>query len=243
MTIGRIHSFETFGAVDGPGIRFIVFMQGCRMRCLYCHNPDTWRIEAGEAMSAREVLDRALRYRPYWGDRGGITVSGGEPLLQTDFVTELFELAHAEGVHTTLDTAAQPFSEAPEALAKFDRLMRSTDLVLLDLKHIDPAAHKRLTGWLPDAPLACARRLDALGVPVRIRHVLVPGLTDDDAALGRLADFIGTLGNVERVEVLPYHTHALPKWERLGIPNKIPDVNPPSDERVANARRILGAFG
>lgn len=175
MPLGRIHSYETFGSVDGPGVRFVVFMQGCRMRCVYCHNPDTWRIHAGEEKSAAEVLRMALRYRPYWGKEGGITVSGGEPLLQIDFLIELFELAKTEGINTTLDTCGLPFTKDPGWLVKFERLMKSTDLVMLDLKHIDPPTHKRLTGWKNDSILACAQWLSEHGKPMWIRHVLVPG--------------------------------------------------------------------
>lgn len=242
MTIGRIHSFETFGSVDGPGVRFVVFLQGCRMRCAYCHNPDTWRIEAGETLSVDEVLQRALRYRPYWGQKGGITASGGEPLLQLDFVTELFEAAHALGIRTALDTSAAPFSRDPAWLARFDRLLAVTDLVLLDIKDIRPAEHKHLTGFDNTPMLDCARYLSEKGTPLWIRHVLVPGWTDDDAALHELALFIGTLKTVERVEVLPYHAFALPKWEALGIPCRTKDVQPPTIERLENARRILGAL-
>lgn len=243
MTLGRIHSFESFGSVDGPGVRFVVFMQGCRMRCVYCHNPDTWRIEAGELWSPEDVLAKALRCRPYWGESGGITVSGGEPLLQMDFVTELFELARAEGIHTALDTSGLPFSDDPAWLARFERLARSVSLFLLDLKHIDPAAHRRLTGWTNASVLACAKWLSDRNIPMWIRHVLVPGWTDDDAALTELDAFIRSLRSVERVEVLPYHTLAIPKWDRLGIPNKIREVEPPAPERTANARRLLHAFG
>ena len=241
MITGRIHSFETFGSVDGPGVRFIVFMQGCRMRCAYCHNPDTWRIETGEIWTPEAVLEKALRFRSYWGSKGGITVSGGEPLLQMDFVTELFELAKKAGVSTTLDTSAAVFSRDPEWLARFERLIAATDLVLLDLKHIDRAAHKHLTGFVNDQILDCARYLSEKGVPVWIRHVLVPEWTDDDEALKGLSAFIRTLGNVERVEVLPFHSFAEPKWEALGIRNRTKGLPAPAPERVRNAEEILGA--
>ena len=239
---GRIHSFESFGSVDGPGVRFVVFMQGCRMRCRYCHNPDTWKTDdpAAVAASPEEVLDRALRYRAYWGEDGGITVSGGEPLLQLDFVTELFRQARALGVSTVLDTAAGPFEDEPAYLERFDALMAFTDLVMLDIKHIDEEAHRRLTGFANKAPLACARHLDAVGKPVWIRHVLVPGITDDEAALRRLRDFLDTLGNVSRREVLAFHNFARFKWERLGIRYTLGDVEPPDAESLQRAREILG---
>ena len=160
MANGFIHSYETFGSVDGPGVRFVLFLQGCKMRCLYCHNPDTWKTGIGEVKSAREVLDFALRYRSYWGEQGGITVSGGEPLLQMDFMLEFFTLAKQEGIHTTIDTAAQPFSRRETFLPKFKALMDVTDLALLDLKHIDDAKHRVLTKHSNEAILDCARYLD-----------------------------------------------------------------------------------
>ena len=177
----NVHSIESFGSVDGPGIRFIIFLKGCRMRCRYCHNPDTWRLADGhdEAMSVNELLDKAERYRAYWGEEGGITVSGGEALLQIDGLIALFEEAHRRGISTCLDTAAQPFSRTEPFFGKFVRLMKATDTVLLDLKHFDSERHKWLTGHDNDNILDCARCLSELGVPVWIRHVLVPGITDD----------------------------------------------------------------
>ncbi len=241
MTQGRIHSFESFGSVDGPGVRFVVFMQGCRMRCAYCHNPDTWKEDRGDLMSPEDVLKKALRYRTYWGDAGGITVSGGEPLLQTAFVTELFTLAKAEGVHTTLDTAGEPWGEATaEAI---DRLLAVTDLVLLDIKHIDPEQHRRLTGKPLANILDFARHLSDIAKPVWIRHVLVPGWTDEDAALAKLRGFVDTLSNVQRVEVLPFHNLARWKWQELGIPYRLSDAEPPAKDRILNARRLLKASG
>ncbi len=241
MTQGRIHSFESFGSVDGPGVRFVVFMQGCRMRCAYCHNPDTWKEDRGDLMSPEDVLKKALRYRTYWGDAGGITVSGGEPLLQTAFVTELFTLAKAEGVHTTLDTAGEPWGEATaEAI---DRLLAVTDLVLLDIKHIDPEQHRRLTGKPLSNILDFARHLSDIAKPVWIRHVLVPGWTDEDAALAKLRGFVDTLSNVQRVEVLPFHNLARWKWQELGIPYRLSDAEPPAKDRILNARRLLKASG
>lgn len=241
MTAARVHSFESFGAADGPGVRFVVFLQGCRMRCRYCHNPDTWEVDAGEEFDADQVLARALRFRDYWGEEGGITVSGGEPLLQMQFLTELFEKAHASGIHTTIDTAAEPFCDDAQWMADFERLMSVTDLVLLDIKHIDSLRHKRLTGKGNDNVLECARHLDRIGKPVWIRHVLVPGWTDEDVCLTQLRAFISTLSNVQRVEVLPFHNMAAFKWERLGIKYALKDCAAPDRARIDNARRILGA--
>ena len=188
--LGYVHSLESFGSVDGPGVRFVVFLQGCALRCKYCHNPETWA-EGGEAWTAEALFQRVYRYRNYWGKKGGITVSGGEPLRQLDFLTEFFTLARAKGVHTALDTAGQPFRpDDPAYLAAFDRLMANTSLVILDLKEIDPERHRQLTGKDNANILAMARHISDLGIPLWIRHVLVPGLTDDEEGLRKTADFI-----------------------------------------------------
>lgn len=239
MLKGFIHSTESFGSVDGPGIRFIIFMQGCCMRCQFCHNPDSWQLGVGVEKTADELLAQVERFRPYWGEKGGITVSGGEALMQIDFLINLFEKAHARGITTCLDTSAQPFTRQGAFFAKFQRLMQATDTVLLDIKHIDDDAHRKLTRHTNRNILDCARFLDEIAKPVWIRHVLVPGITDSDDCLQRLAAFIRTLSNVERVEVLPYHTMGVFKYERLGIDYPLKDVLPPTAERVENARKIL----
>lgn len=236
---GRVHSIESFGSVDGPGVRFIIFMQGCPMRCRFCHNPDTWAVGEGTEMSVGELLDKAERYRTYWGNDGGITVSGGEPLLQMDFLIELFREAHNRDINTCIDTSAQPFRPEGPAFDKFRELMSYTDMVLLDIKQIRDGRHRELTGHGNADVLACARYLSEIGKPVWIRHVLVPGLTDDDECLRELRAFIDTLGNVERVDVLPYHTLGTFKYEKLGIEYPLAGVAPPSAERIDNARRIL----
>ena len=241
MTQGHIHSLETFGSVDGPGVRFVVFVQGCRMRCRYCHNPDTWKIGEGELWNAEDIMNKALRYKPYWGNEGGVTVSGGEPLLQLEFVTELFELLKKNGINTCLDTAGGPFNDDPEWLAAFDRLMKSTDLVMLDIKHIDSAKHKELTGIPNENILACARHMDELGTKMWIRHVLVPGYTDSDEQLNGIHEFVSQLKNVTRVEVLPYHMFGKYKWEKLGLKYTLEDVDVPTDESVKHAKEILHA--
>lgn len=215
---GNVHSYENFGAADGPGVRFVVFLYGCSFRCVYCHNPDTWATNADAAscrVNADEVLAKALRYRGYWGAEGGITVSGGEPMLQAEFVAELFELAHREGVNTCLDTAAGPFRGDSAAIR---RLLAATDTVLLDIKAMDPALHRRVTGADNAAVFACARYLAEKRIPTWIRHVNVPDLTDSDEEIRALETFVATLPNVVRTEYLPYHTYGVEKWRRLGIP-------------------------
>ena len=236
---GKIHSFETFGSVDGPGVRFLIFLSGCGFRCKYCHNPDTWARPAALEMSADEVLAKALRYRAYWGEEGGITVSGGEPLLQLEFLTELFEKAKAKGVNTCIDTAAGPFTRDEPWFGRFKRLMAVTDLVLLDLKHMDPRAHRELTGADNANVLDCAKFLSELGKPVWIRHVLVPGVNADEPSLARLGAFVRALANVKRVEVLPYHMLGVAKWKSLGLSYALEGVPPPSDEQLALAEGLL----
>lgn len=237
--IGRIHSFESFGTVDGPGIRFVVFLQGCPLRCQYCHNPDTWK-SGGEEYTAEAVAARALRYRNYFGDKGGVTVSGGEPLLQIDFVTELFTLLKAKGVHTCVDTSGITFDPASAAsVEKHKKLLEVADLFLLDIKHIDEEACKRLTGHGNAHTLAFARFLSEHKKPMWIRQVLVPDITDSDESLARTRAFIDTLDTVEKVEVLPYHTMGVVKYEKLGIDYPLAGVKAPTKERVMNAKRIL----
>ena len=239
--IGHIHSTESFGAADGPGVRFIVFVQGCHMRCRYCHNPDTWKMDGGDEVTADEILKRALRFKPYWGKDGGITISGGEPLLQIDFVIELFKKAKELGINTCIDTAGNPFTKEEPFFSKFEELMKYTDLLLLDLKEINPARHKDLTGFDNSNIIEMAKYLSEINKPVWIRHVLVPEHSDFDEDLDALGDFIDTLSNVDRVEILPYHTLGKFKWENLGIPYTLESISPPSAERIENAKQRIHA--
>ena len=235
----RVHSIESFGSVDGPGLRFIVFLKGCHMRCQFCHNPDTWEMSGGEIKTADELLSQALRYKTYWKKGGGITVSGGEPLLQIDFLIEFFTKAKAKGVHTTLDTSGNPFTRKEPFFSKFNELMKVTDLVMLDIKQINEAEHKVLTGWSNSNILDMARYLSEINKPTWIRHVLVPGGSDNDEQLIKLDKFIKTLNNIDRVEVLPYHTLGTFKWEELGLEYPLKDVKPPTKERIENANKLL----
>lgn len=236
---GNIHSFESFGTVDGPGIRYVVFMQGCPMRCKYCHNPDTWQVGAGKKYTAEAVFKEILRYKNYIKS-GGVTVSGGEPLLQAEFIAELFRLLKAEGIHTALDTSGVTFDkDNPQSVEKHLSVLRYTDLVLLDIKHIDEDEHKALTGFSNKRTLDFAQFLSENGKKMWIRHVLVPDITDKDEYLQKLKQFISGLKTVERVEVLPYHTMGEVKYEKLGLPYPLKGVQPPAKQRIENARKIL----
>lgn len=239
MTKGIIHQFESFGCADGPGSRFIVFLRGCNYRCKYCHNPDTWKTAGGKEYTAEEVLKEALTCKSYWGKKGGITVSGGEPLLQIDFLIELFTLAKQQGVNTCIDTAGGPFTSEGEWFEKFKKLMEVTDVLLLDIKHIDEEEHKKLVGHTRSNVEKMFRYLDEINKPIWIRHVLVPGITDNDEYLTKTRDFIRTLHNVQRVEILPYHGLGAMKYKDLGIDYVLKDLESPSQERVQNARTIL----
>jgi pyruvate formate lyase activating enzyme len=231
-TIGKIHSFESFGTVDGPGLRFVAFMQGCAFRCLYCHNPDTFDMDqAAYEMTPLEVFQRMNKFRPYYR-RGGITVSGGEPLLQPKFVSELFQICRTHGIHTAIDTAGIFLSEdVIEAL-------NYTDLVLLDLKCIDPKIHIMLTGKPLEPTLDFARCLAEKDIPTWIRYVLVPGITDSDELIEKHAEFVAGLKNVVKVEILPFHKLGEPKYENLGMEYALKNVEPPTMERIENAKNI-----
>ncbi|MDD6899621.1 MAG: pyruvate formate-lyase-activating protein [Treponema porcinum] len=236
---GYIHQLESFGSVDGPGVRFIIFFAGCPLRCKYCHNPDTWDMMKGKQYTADELLDEAITCREYWGTKGGITVSGGEPLAQIDFLLELFTKAKERGINTCIDTAGGPFTREGEWFEKFKQLMNVTDVLLMDIKHINEEEHIKLTGHTGKNIIEMFRYLDEINKPVWIRHVLVPGITDNDEYLIQTRDFIRTLGNVQRVEVLPYHGLGAMKYNDLGIDYVLKDTNSPTAERVQNAREIL----
>ena len=236
---GYIHSTESFGTVDGPGVRFVIFLQGCPMRCKYCHNPDTWKMNSGALRSAQSLIREYERNQAFYA-KGGITVTGGEALMQVDFLLDLFAQAKEKNIHTCLDTSGVTYRPGDsEYNRKLDRLMDMTDLVLLDLKHIDPAGHKDLTGHDNAGILAFAKYLDEKQIPVWIRHVVVPGLTDDKVLLTRLGQFIGTLSNVKALDVLPYHIMGVSKYKELDIPYPLQGVEPATNAQATEAKKAI----
>lgn len=236
---GRIHSLESFGTVDGPGVRFVVFVQGCPMRCAYCHNPDTWEMNAGTIMEASEIIEQYERNISFYKG-GGITVTGGEPLMQVDFLIELFTLAKDKNIHTCIDSSGIAFNpNNSDWMEKLDKLMTLTDLVMLDIKHIDPEKHRELTAQPNDKILAFAQYLSDKGISTWIRHVVVPGITDDDDALYKLGYFIGGLKTLKALDVLPYHTMGKVKYEKLGIPYKLEGVEPMDKDKVVAKKQTI----
>ncbi len=232
---GKIHSIESFGTVDGPGIRFVVFLQGCPLRCQYCHNPDTWQMEGGASYSPEELIWQFYKNKAFYS-RGGITVTGGEPLLQINFLIEFFKLAKQQGIHTCIDTSGITYREGDK---KLDELMKYTDLLMLDLKHIDREAHKTLTGVYNDNILEFAHYLDRNNIPVWIRHVVIPGITYKRDALLNLGRFIGTLSNVKAIDILPYHTLGVAKYEELGIEYPLKGIEAMTEENAAKAKKVI----
>lgn len=241
--MGKIHSLETFGTVDGPGVRFVVFFQGCPMRCAYCHNPDTWKMEDGEQMTVGEIIARFERNRAFY-QSGGITATGGEPMLQIDFLTELFETAKAHHISTCLDTSgvlfpAEKSHEFVLTMEQIQRLMAATDLVMLDIKHMSDKEHRALTGYSNANSLAFAKYLDAINKPVWIRHVVVPKLTFDETQLKQLGAFLGTLHNIEKLEVLPYHAMGKVKYDQLGMEYRLKDTPQLTKEQAKIAEKMI----
>lgn len=233
---GRIHSTESFGTVDGPGIRFVVFFQGCPMRCKYCHNPDTWDFSGGTERTAEDLMREYDSYKEFLKS-GGITATGGEPLAQPEFLAELFRLAKEKGVHTCLDTSAGVYN--PDSHEKIDEVLKYTDLVMLDIKHIDNDCHRELTGIGNRNILAFAEHIRDLGIPVWIRHVVVPNITDKYEELFALGEYLSTLTNLKALDVLPYHDMAKPKYEELGIEYPLWDTPPLTKEEAIKARNTI----
>ncbi len=241
--VGKIHSFFAGGTVDGPGIRYVIFLKGCPLRCLYCHNPDTWTQDNAEEHTVEDVVRDALKYRGYFANGGGVTVSGGEPLLQIDFLIELFKKLKMYNIHTACDTSGIIFDkDNVELMNKFEELLKYTDLFLLDIKHINNEEHIKLTGKPNKNILEFARYLSDKGKHMWIRHVLVPGITLNDEYLKQTREFIDSLETVDKIEVLPYHTMGIVKYENLGIPYRLKGVEPPTKEEVRHAKEILGVI-
>lgn len=234
--MGLVHSFETFTTVDGPGIRFILFLSNCPLRCKYCHNPDTWACK-GKEYSVDDIVNEILKYKNYYKN-GGVTISGGEPLLQIDFVIEIFKKLKKYNMHTAIDTSGITFNE--NQIEKFDELNKYTDLYLLDIKEIDDKKHLDLTGKSNKNILAFAQYLSKNNKKVWIRHVIVPTINLDKDDLIKTREFIDTLNNVERVDVLPYHTLGVHKYKELGLKYPLEGVRTPTSEEIKFAKEILG---
>ena len=242
MRYGIIHSIETCGTVDGPGLRFVVFTQGCLMRCLYCHNRDTWDMETDKSrkITVDELMQQVIQYRFYLkATGGGVTASGGESLLQPEFIRDWFVACKAYGIHTCLDTNGY----ALHYDATLESLLDNTRLVMLDLKQIDPEIHKTLVGIPNTKTLQFARHLAARGQPTRIRYVVVPGYTDDDRSANLLGQFIADMPNADTVEILPYHELGAHKWALCGDEYKLKGVRPPPKETILRIKEIIESYG
>lgn len=235
--IGYIHSFESFGTKDGPGIRFVLFLQGCPLRCLYCHNVDTWNVKDKKyMMTPEEVMKEVLKVKGFIRT-GGITISGGEPLIQPEFVMELFQLCKKEGIHTTVDTSGYMFND------KVKEVLKWTDLVLLDIKHINPNKYKKLTSVSLEHTLQFAQYLSDINKTVWVRYVLVPGYSDDEEDLHEWAKFVSQFKNIVRVDILPFHQMGAYKWKEVGKEYKLAEVKTPSREEVKKVEKIFKSYG
>lgn len=232
----NVHSLETFGTHEGPGIRLVVFLQGCHFRCVYCHNPDTWKLGAGKEYTIEQIIKKAVDEKPYFGEKGGLTVSGGEPLIQREELYNLFKKAHQNKINTVLDTNGSILDE------KTKQLLRETDLVLLDIKHIDDGLHKKLTGVSNYMPLQFAEYLESIGKPFWVRYVLVPGYTDQKKFLRLLGKKLSQFKHMKRLEILPYHTYGAYKYKELRIEYPLAKVKPPNADKIEEARAILAKY-
>ncbi len=235
---GYIHSLESFGTVDGPGVRYVVFFQGCPMRCQYCHNPDTWNMKEGTLMESDEIIGNLLRNKPFY-KTGGLTATGGEPMAQMDFLIDLFTKAKANDIHTCLDTSGIMFRKEEEQMTKVGQLMAVTDLVMLDIKHMDLEAHRKLTGHSNEHMFAFAEYLRKINKPMWIRHVVVPGITYVPEELKALGQYLKKFPNLEKLEVLPYHSMAVVKYENLGIEYPLAGVPQLTKDQAKEAEAII----
>ena len=233
---GQIHSTESFGTVDGPGVRFVIFFQGCPMRCLYCHNPDTWKMGAGTERTVEQLLSDYRRNAAFYKS-GGITATGGEPLMQLPFLTALFGAAKKEGIHTCLDTSGILYRR--ERQGEFEKLFQVLDLVLLDIKHSSEEEHKKLTGQSQKHILEFARALERADIPMVVRHVVVPGITDEAEHLRRLGRMLAGFENLKGLEVLPYHTMGTAKYEKMNLPYPLSGVESLDEDKAKRARGII----
>lgn len=231
--LGNIHSIESFGTVDGPGIRLVVFMQGCPMRCKYCHNPDTWDYNDNKKISVEKILEKYESIKEFLKN-GGITLTGGEPLMQIDFAIQLFKTAKERNIHTAIDTSGVIFNKE-----KIDELIKYTDLFMLDIKHIDDEEHKKLTGHSNQQILELAKYISEKNIPLWIRHVVVPTITDKEEYLQELGRFIAGLKSLKALDVLPYHNMAISKYESLGTEYPLKDIPPLTKEQAIKARTII----
>jgi pyruvate formate lyase activating enzyme len=236
MLKGRIHSIESMGLVDGPGVRTVVFFQGCKLRCAYCHNPDTWATEGGTEYTPEELLKKILRFKPYFErSGGGVTFSGGDPLLQPEFLLEMLQLCKEQGIHTTVDTSGY-------GLGSYDEILKYTDLVLLDIKHVDDFGYKNLTGRSMHGLNQFLKALDRSNVKVWLRHVVVPGITEGKEHFERLKEIIKDIKNVEKLELLPYHTLGVQKYEKMNIPYRLEGVEPMDKQQTKGMEKELNDF-
>lgn len=234
MALGKIHSWESMGLVDGPGIRTVLFLQGCHLRCQYCHNPDTWNLSGivPETLTAEEVVKRLLRFRTYYGSDGGVTFSGGEPLLQKEFLIDVLQQCHQAGIHTCLDTAGC-------GIGGYKEILKHTDLVLFDIKHYTEEGYHQITGHSPEESLKFLETVQAMNVPLWIRHVVVPGLTDCPEHLDGLRKYIHTIKGVKKVELLPYHILGVSKYHTMKIPYPLEGVPPMQEDALCYWQELI----
>lgn len=230
--MGKIHSIETMGLVDGPGIRVIIFFQGCQLRCVYCHNPDTWRLNGGIELSSDEVIKKVSRYKPYFKQTGGITCSGGEPLMQPDFLLEVLKKSKSEGIHTALDTSGV-------GIGNYEEILKYVDLVILDIKHIDEKKYFDICGKNMEEFNKFRSIVNKLNKKLWLRHVVVPGINDTIEHIYKFKDYTDTFNNVEKIELLPYHTLGVNKYESMGINYKLKNVKPLSNDKIEELRKLL----
>ena len=233
MSTGRVHSIQSLGTLDGPGIRFVVFLQGCLLRCACCHNPDTWAVDEGTEYTAEEIVSRALRFREYFGEEGGVTLSGGEPLLQAEFAAEVFQRCHEQGINTCLDTSGAVWNDAVE------RLLRHTDRVLLDVKYTSDELYRRYVGCSMDKPLHFLRELDERRIPTTIRQVTIPTLNDDERSILKLKEVVQPFACVDGVELLPFRKLCETKYQSMKLSFPLAHLPEPSREQMEALKRLL----